>query len=102
MTMTTKATTDMLDALIKEHLAQGKNPKELISKDGLLGQLTKALVKGCLEAEMDEHLGYEKNERAGKGNENRRNGYSKKTVVTEQGDLLWVSREIAMANSNRK
>jgi putative transposase len=94
MTMTTKATTDMLDALIKEHLAQGKNPKELISKDGLLGQLTKALVERCLEAEMDDHLGYEKNERAGKGNENRRNGYGKKTVVTEQGELtLGVPRD---------
>ncbi len=64
----------MLDALIKDHLAKGKPPKELLAKDGLLGQLTKALVERRLEAEMDEHLGYEKNERAGKGNENRRNG----------------------------
>ena len=72
--MTTKTTTDMLDAFIKDHLAQGKHPKELLAKDGLLGQLTKALVERCLEAEMDDHLGYEKNERTGRGGENRRNG----------------------------
>jgi len=85
--MTSKAT-NILDELIKDHLAQGKDPKELLSKEGLLGQLTKALVERCLEAEMDEHLGYEKDERAGKSSENRRNGYSKKTVTTsEQGEV---------------
>jgi len=94
MTMTTKTTTDMLDAFIKDHLAQGKHPKELLSKDGLLGQLTKALVERCLEAEMDDHLGYEKNERTGRGGENRRNGYTKKTVITDQGDVtLGVPRD---------
>jgi len=92
--MTTKTTTDMLDAFIKDHLAQGKHPKELLAKDGLLGQLTKALVERCLEAEMDDHLGYEKNERTGRGGENRRNGYTKKTVITDQGDVtLGVPRD---------
>ena len=87
-------TTDILDKLIKEHLAQGKHPKELLAKDGLLGQLTKALVERCLEAEMDDHLGYEKDERAGKSGENRRNGYSKKTVVSDHGELtLGVPRD---------
>lgn len=90
----TKTTTDMLDALIKDHLAQGKPPKELLAKEGLLGQLTKALVERCLEAEMDDHLGYEKNERTGRGGENRRNGYTKKTVITDQGDVtLGVPRD---------
>lgn len=80
--------TELLDRLIKDHLAQGKHPKELLSKDGLLGQLTKALVEHCLEAEMDDHLGYEKNERAGKGGENRRNGHSSKTLATgDQGEV---------------
>ncbi len=84
----------MLDAFIKDHLAQGKHPKELLAKDGLLGQLTKALVERCLEAEMDDHLGYEKNERTGRGGENRRNGYTKKTVITDQGDVtLGVPRD---------
>ena len=87
---------DLLDELIREHLAEGKNPKELLEEGGLLKQLTKQLVQKCLEAEMDTHLGYEKNERAGKGSENRRNGYSKKTLKSEQGEInLGIPRDRA-------
>lgn len=82
--MTDKTSAQLLDSLIKEHYSQGKDPKELLSKDGLLGQLTKALVERCLESEMEHHLGYEKNERSGKSNENRRNGHSKKTLITSE------------------
>lgn len=53
----------------------------------VLKQLTKQLVQKCLEAEMDTHLGYEKNEQAGKSAENRRNGYSKKTLQSDQGEI---------------
>lgn len=79
---------DLLDELIREHLAEGKHPKELLEEGGLLKQLTKQLVQKCLEAEMETHLGYEKSERAGKGADNRRNGYSKKTLKSEQGELV--------------
>jgi putative transposase len=40
-----------------------------------------------MEAEMDTHLGYEKDERAGKSGENRRNGYSGKTLLSEHGEI---------------
>ena len=78
---------DLLDELIREHLAEGKHPRELLEEGGLLKQLTKQLVQKCLEVEMDTHLGYEKSERSGKSAENRRNGYSKKTLQSEQGEL---------------
>lgn len=78
---------DLLDELIREHLAAGKHPRELLEEGGLLKQLTKQLVQKCLEAEMDTHLGYEKGEQAGKSGENRRNGYSKKTLQSEQGEV---------------
>ena len=95
MTMQNKKR-DLLDELIREHIAEGKNPKELLEEGGLLKQLTKQLVQKCLEAEMDTHLGYEKNERAGKGSENRRNGYSKKTLKSEQGEInLGIPRDRA-------
>jgi putative transposase len=85
---------DLLDELIREHLAEGKHPRELLEEGGLLKQLTKQLVQKCLEAEMDTHLGYEKSERSGKSAENRRNGYSKKTLQSEQGELtLGVPRD---------
>ncbi len=87
---------DLLDELIREHLAENKHPRELLEEGGLLKQLTKQLVQKCLEAEMDTHLGYEKNERAGKGSENRRNGYSKKTLKSEQGEVeLGIPRDRA-------
>jgi len=85
---------DLLDELIREHLAEGKHPKELLEEGGLLKQLTQELVQKCLEAEMDTHLGYEKNERAGKSAENRRNGYTKKVMKSEQGEVtLGVPRD---------
>ncbi|NJL71500.1 MAG: IS256 family transposase, partial [Candidatus Competibacteraceae bacterium] len=64
-----------------------EGPRELLEEGGLLKQLTKQLVQKCLEAEMDTHLGYEKNEQAGKSAENRRNGYSKKTLQSDQGEI---------------
>jgi len=78
---------NLLRELIKEHLAEGKHPQELLSEGGLLQQLTRQLVQTCLEAEMDTHLGYEKGERSGKSSENRRNGHSKKTIQSEQGEF---------------
>lgn len=39
-----------------------------------------------LEAEMDEHLGYEKNSVAGNKSENSRNGYGKKTITSDYGE----------------
>jgi putative transposase len=88
------STTKMLDMLIKQQLAEGKHPKELISKDGLLGELTRGLVQRILEAEMDDHLGYEKGERQGKSGENRRNGYTKKTVLSDGYEIpLAVPRD---------
>ena len=44
---------DLLDELIREHLAEGKHPKELLEEGGLLKQLTQELVQKCLEAEME-------------------------------------------------
>lgn len=45
--------------------------------------LTKVTVEAALNAELDHHLGYEKNEKSAVGNS--RNGYSRKQVKTEDG-----------------
>ena len=37
----------------------------LTGEGGLLGRLTKMVVEGALEGELDDHLGYEKNDPAG-------------------------------------
>ena len=78
------ATTDeLLDELMKNY----KKPEDLIGESGLLKQLTKALVERAMKAEMTAHLGYEKNEPAGKKSGNSRNGKSKKTIKGEFGNL---------------
>lgn len=47
--------------------------------------LTKVTVKAALSAELDEHLGYARHEQASK--DNYRNGYSPKTIRTEDGEV---------------
>ena len=53
----------------------------------VIGQLIKSMMEGILNAELDSHLGYEKNEKASQRRKNTRNGYSAKTLKTNYGDL---------------
>jgi len=78
----------LLDKLVKDAYKRGHPKETILGEKGLLKQLTKALVEHCLEAEMEDHLGYEKSDRAGKSDENRRNGHSKKTVTNEHGEEI--------------
>jgi putative transposase len=55
----------------------------LTGPDGLLKQLTKTVLETALNEEMTEHLGYEKNDPAGAGTGNVRNGSRSKSVLTE-------------------
>jgi transposase-like protein len=55
----------------------------LTGPDGLLKQLTKAVLETALNEEMTEHLGYEKHDPAGVGAGNIRNGTRAKTVLTD-------------------
>jgi len=66
----------------------------LTGEGGLLGRLTKMVVEGALEGELDDHLGYEKNDPAGRNGGNSRNGHRAKTVLTEAGPVeLSVPRD---------
>ena len=55
----------------------------LVGPGGLLGGLTKTVLETALEAEMTEHLGYEKHQVTDSAN--ARNGTRSKTVLTEVG-----------------
>jgi len=74
---------DLLDALMKDY----KNPEDLIGESGLLKQLTKQLIERAMQAEMTEHLGYEKNAVAEKKTTNSRNGSYQKRIKGEFGNL---------------
>jgi putative transposase len=75
------------DEVLKELLSGYKKPEDLLGPEGLLKQLTAALVSKALSAEMSEHLGYEKHEVAGRGSGNSRNGTSEKTLKTDSGEM---------------
>src|ERR1700749_250989 len=60
---------------------------KLTGEGGLLGRLTKMIVEGALEGELDDHLGYGKHDPAGRDGGNSRNGYRAKTVLTEAGPV---------------
>jgi transposase-like protein len=67
-------------------LADYKGPEDLIGEQGLLKQLTKALVERALSAELTHHLGYEKHEPSGRGSGNSRNGTSRKKLKGDFGE----------------
>src|SRR6266536_5261300 len=54
----------------------------LTGEGGLLGKLTKMVVEGALEGELDDHLGYDKNDPTGRNGGNSRNGNPAKTELT--------------------
>jgi putative transposase len=52
--------------LAEQLLAQAKEQGvELVGPNGLLSQLTKTVLETALDAEMTEHLGYDKHDPAG-------------------------------------
>ena len=55
---------------------------------GVLGQLVKSMLEGILNAELDNHLGYAKNNRSSQRRKNNRNGYSPKILKSSYGDLM--------------
>jgi putative transposase len=59
----------------------------LVGPGGLLGGVTKTVLQAALDAEMADHLGYEKGERPPFPSGNHRNGTSPKTVLTEVGSI---------------
>jgi putative transposase len=82
---------EQAEALIAQAREQGV---ELLGEQGLLRQMTKAVLERALAEELTEHLGYEPGDPAGVGSGNSRNGYTPKTLATEAGTVdLEVPRD---------
>jgi len=82
---------DLADQLLGKAQAEGV---ELLGPDGLLSQVTKAVLERALAEEMTGHLGYEKHDPAGRGSGNSRNGTTGKTLLTDVGAVdLAVPRD---------
>ncbi len=63
---------------------QFKSEKDLADFSRLLKKMA---VEAALGAELDDHLGYEKHETRGRGSGNSRNGYSRKTLKGDHGEV---------------
>jgi len=83
MTVAKALPAELIDSLLSGY----KKPEDLIGENGLLKQLTKALVERALEAEMEVHLGHGKNDVVTNPAGNTRNGKSRKTLKGEFGEL---------------
>ena len=83
----------LADQLLAKAQAEGV---ELLGPQGLLSQVTKAVLERALGEELTEHLGYEKHDRSGRGSGNSRNGSTSKRLLTEVGPVdLQVPRDRA-------
>ena len=81
---------DVIDRMLDQIDFHGLTAEELAGENGLLKQLTRRFYSRALDAEMDEHLGYKKNDNAGDNSGNSRNGYTTKTVITEDNDTIEI------------
>ncbi|GHU90794.1 hypothetical protein FACS189476_11140 [Spirochaetia bacterium] len=74
---------ETLDELLKDY----KGPDDMFGQDGIIKQLSKALIERAMEAELTEELGYEKHDPVKKETTNRRNGKTAKRLRTDQGPM---------------
>lgn len=87
---------------IKTHAAElAKGLKSEADLSSLTQQLVKMIVEVALGAELDERLGYEKHDPAGRGSGNSRNGTSKKRLKGNTARSRLPRPVTAPAPSNR-
>lgn len=77
---------DQIDKIIQE-LTRNATAAELVNDPTMLRDLKKRLVESALEAEMTDHLGYEKHALDGNNTGNSRNGKSSKRILDAAGDF---------------
>ena len=90
MTETISPMPEQIDAqqlarqLVEQARADGV---DLVGPGGLLTGLTKTVLETALDAELSEHLGYDRHDPTGRNGGNSRNGTRAKTVLTEVGPV---------------
>ncbi len=74
---------ELIEALLEKY---GRSREAILGENGLLADLKKRVVEKALAGELTHHLGYRPGEKP-QGQENHRNGYSRKTVMGEEGAM---------------
>ena len=86
-------TPEMIEQL-KADLKTARTYKDLMGDNGAIKKIIKASLEGMLDAELTEHLGYEKYSSTGKNTGNSRNGKTYKTLKNDNGEIeLTVPRD---------
>ncbi|MBW7848846.1 MAG: IS256 family transposase [Bacteroidales bacterium] len=79
---------------LKADLKTARTYGDLMGEDGAIKKLIKSSLEGMLDAELTEHLGYEKHSSQGKNSGNSRNGSSRKTLKNDNGEIdLTIPRD---------
>jgi putative transposase len=73
--------------IFDELLSDYKHPEDLLGDGGLFKQLKKALLERALNAELSDHLGYEKGDPKARRHANSRNGHGSKRITGEDGEM---------------
>lgn len=90
------AVNDLIEAGLLDRLMErvDGDALQLTGEGGFLPEMIKAVLERGLQAELTDHLGYEKGDPAGRGSPNSRNGSTPKTLSTEVGEVpLAVPRD---------
>ena len=72
---------------IQAELGKVQSMDDFFGRDGVFAKLFSETMEQMLEAELSDHLGYEKYEVKGHNSGNSRNGYYEKKVRTSNGDV---------------
>jgi len=75
---------ELIEALLEKH---GISHQAVLGEDGIIARLKKRVVEKALAGELTHHLGYESGEKPSEQTANHRNGYSRKTVIGEEGAM---------------
>ena len=72
---------------LAQAIIEAYNPESVEDMNEALKDLFGLLFESMLQGEMNNHLGYDSNDKGPKNTTNRRNGYTKKTLKTTQGEV---------------
>ena len=72
---------------VQEELAKAESMDDFFGRDGIFAKLFANTMEQMLEAELSDHLGYERHEAKGRNSGNSRNGHYGKKVRSSSGDV---------------
>ena len=78
---------DPKSVALAQAIIDAYNPTSVEDMNDALKDIFGPMFEAMLKGEMDNHLGYDSNDKGPKKNSNRRNGYGKKTLKTSKGEV---------------